>query len=88
MGVRMFQPLRLDLGDVLGQSAAELRQAIAQAKVLVIANQDVSVAPYVQLMRRLGSPVHHVLAKYCLEGLSGSADRDQSPSGRPGLGRA
>lgn len=45
MGVRMFQPLRLDLGDVLGLSAAELKQAIAQAKVLVIANQDVSVAP-------------------------------------------
>ncbi|WP_460078291.1 hypothetical protein [Pseudomonas sp. H3_H05] len=67
MGVRMFQPLRLDLGDVLGQSPAELKQTIAGAKVLVIANQDVSVAPYVQLMRRLGAPVHHVLAKYCLE---------------------
>ena len=67
MGMKMFQPLRLDLDDVLGQSTAELKQAIARAKVLVIANQDVSVAPYVQLMCRLGSPVHHVLAKYCLE---------------------
>ncbi|SOS19465.1 hypothetical protein [Pseudomonas syringae] len=88
MGVRMFQPLRMDLGDVLEQSTAELKQAIARAKVLVIANQDVSVAPYVQLMRRLGSPVHHVLAKVLPRGLSGSADRDQSPSQRPGLGRA
>ncbi|KTT31110.1 taurine catabolism dioxygenase TauD [Pseudomonas oryzihabitans] len=67
MGVTVFQPLRLDLSEVLGQSVGELKQAIARAKVLVINNQDISVAPYVHLMRRLGLPVHHVLAKYCLK---------------------
>ncbi|KAA8711611.1 TauD/TfdA dioxygenase family protein [Pseudomonas cannabina] len=66
MGVREFAPLRLQLGDALHMSDTELRHEVAQSKVVVIANKDVAVEPYVRLIRRLGTPVLHVLEKFCL----------------------
>jgi len=66
MGVNSLQPLRLTLAEALAEPVVALKQAISRAKVLVISNQDLDVAPYVQLMRTLGTPVYHVLAKYCL----------------------
>ncbi|MCF5201175.1 TauD/TfdA family dioxygenase, partial [Pseudomonas syringae] len=57
MGMRPFAPLRMQLGDAIHMSDMELRHEVARNKVVVIANKDIAVEPYVRLIRRLGTPV-------------------------------
>ncbi|WP_439850501.1 TauD/TfdA dioxygenase family protein [Pseudomonas syringae] len=67
MGMRPFAPLRMQLGDAIHMSDMELRHEVARNKVVVIANKDIAVEPYVRLIRRLGTPVLHVLEQFCLK---------------------
>ncbi|WP_087881695.1 TauD/TfdA dioxygenase family protein [Pseudomonas floridensis] len=59
-------PLTLDYREAVNMPDHQLRQAIAEYKVAVIKCRDAALEPYVDLMKRLGKPVHHILENFCL----------------------
>jgi alpha-ketoglutarate-dependent taurine dioxygenase/biotin carboxylase len=55
----------IDLNQSSSRDISELKSQIFKYKVIVLRNGQFDLSGYVDLMKALGQPVHHILAQFC-----------------------